>query len=348
MALGLSVKPKLLIVELWGLGDLVIATPFIQAAVEKYAVTLLAKPFAQEMRPRLWPGVKVLSFTAPWTAFRFGAKYSLWRWPWPGMLRVIRQLQAEQFACAVSGRWDPRDHFILQATGARKRLGFPRWKSGCCLTQPLARPTPLAHRCEYWRVIASALGMELPPRSKFFPTSRTLPPVILIHSGARLPLRVWPLQKFQAIARRLRQENYEVQIACDEDQADWWHHQGEQAQSPRTVGELFACLDRAGLFIGNDSGSGHLAASCGLPTLTLFGPQLHEWFTPLHPAAEWIEGKACPYKPCSDYCRYATPDCLWKVDVEEVWPQVQAFARRHLRASNSLVNDKTILGLLKT
>ncbi len=66
---GFSVKPKLLILELWGLGDLVIATPFIRAATEKFEVTLLAKPFAQEMRPRLWPAVKVVPFTAPWTAF---------------------------------------------------------------------------------------------------------------------------------------------------------------------------------------------------------------------------------------------------------------------------------------
>ena len=93
---------------------------------------------------------------------------------------------------------------------------------------------------------------------------------------------------------------------------------------------LLACLDQARIFIGNDSGPGHLAAGCGLPTLTLFGPQLHEWFAPLHPAAECIEGKACPYKPCSDYCRYDTPFCLWQISVEDVWRRVEAFAGRHL------------------
>jgi hypothetical protein len=67
-------------------------------------------------------------------------------------------------------------------------------------------------------------------------------------------------------------------------------------------------IDRAGAFIGNDSGPGHLAAFCGVPTFTLFGPQLPEWFAPLHPGSEWLEGKACPYKPCSDYCRYADAD----------------------------------------
>ena len=44
-------RPKLLIIELWGLGDLVIATPFIQAAAEKYELTLLAKSYARDLKP---------------------------------------------------------------------------------------------------------------------------------------------------------------------------------------------------------------------------------------------------------------------------------------------------------
>ena len=59
------VKPKLLVVELWGLGDLVIATPFLQAASQRYEVTLLAKPYAMDLQSRFWPGVRVVPFVAP-------------------------------------------------------------------------------------------------------------------------------------------------------------------------------------------------------------------------------------------------------------------------------------------
>ena len=34
-------RPKLLILELWGLGDLTFSTPVLRAAVEKYDVTLV-------------------------------------------------------------------------------------------------------------------------------------------------------------------------------------------------------------------------------------------------------------------------------------------------------------------
>lgn len=325
-------KPKLLILELWGLGDLVIATPFIQAAAEKFSVTLLAKPFAVEMRPRLWPAVEVVPFTAPWTAFRFVSKYSLWRWPWLEMLHLQRELQAKNFDYGISGRWDPRDHFLLKAVGARERIGFPRLKSERYLTQTLVRSDPAAHRSESWRIAGSALGLTLSARFEILKGSRTMPAVILIHTGARLPLRVWPLKNYQEIVRRLREKNYSVRIACDQDQFDWWRGQGEEVLCPRSVTELLASLDQGGIFIGNDSGPGHLAASCGLPTFTLFGPQLHEWFAPMHPASESFEGKACPYKPCSDYCRYPAPYCLWDVTPDEVWPRLEDFARRHLEA----------------
>ena len=324
-------KPRLLVLELWGLGDLVIATPFLRAAAEKYDVTLLAKPFATELRPRLWPNVEVVPFTAPWTAFAFGAKYNLLRWPWLEMHRLRRALRAKKFDYAVSARWDPRNHFLMKTVGARERLGFSRLKSQRYLTHDLARPDPLAHRYEYWRTAGAALGLTLPPRGEIFAAPRALPPVVFIHTGARLPLRVWPLENYSELITRLRQKNYTVQVACDADQLDWWRARGENALCPRSVTELMGQLDQAGVFLGNDSGPGHLASACGLPTFTLFGPQLHEWFAPLHPASEIFEGRACPYKPCSDYCRFADPFCLRGVSVADVWPRVEAFVQKHLK-----------------
>jgi ADP-heptose:LPS heptosyltransferase len=326
---GFRMKPKLLVLELWGLGDLAIATPFLQAAAQKYAVTLLAKPFAEELRLRFWPEIEVIPFAAPWTAFR--AKYQLWHWPWRDLLRLRRRLAAARFDYGVSARWDPRDHLALKLSGATERFGFSRLKSRRYLTRELPRPDPLAHRYEYWRVAGAALGLQLPARTELFLTPAGRPPVVLIHTGARLPLRVWPLERFQELAARLRQKKFIVHIACDPDQSAWWAAHGETAVCPRNVTELLAVLSAAGVFIGNDSGPGHLAAACDRPTFTLFGPQLHEWFAPLHPASEVVEGRACPYKPCSDYCRFAEAFCLRGVTLAEVWPGVEAFVIKHLR-----------------
>jgi ADP-heptose:LPS heptosyltransferase len=253
------------------------------------------------------------------------------------LLRLRRELVSRNFDFGVSARWDPRDHLTLKLSGARERIGFARLKSSRYLTRTLARPAPLAHRYESWRVVAAALGLELPPREKVdggLYSRQHRPPVLLVHSGARLPLRVWPLENFREIVARLRRMNIQVQIACDADQVDWWRSRGENAACPRSVTELFALLDQAGTFFGNDSGPGHIAAACGLPTFTVFGPQLPEWFAPLHPDSEVVEGKACPYKPCSDYCRFPEPFCLHGNTVAEVWPRLEAFAARHLSPSS--------------
>jgi heptosyltransferase-2 len=323
------VKPKLLIVELWGLGDLVIATPFLRKVAERFDVTLLAKPFALDLRFRLWPEVKVIPFTAPWTAFKH--KYQLWHWPLLEMLRLRRKLAAEHFEFGLSARWDPRDHLLLKLFGAQNRFGFPRLHSRLFLTRPLTRPEPQSHRYKSWCVIANALDIELLPRDQISQAAVPGRKTVLIHTGAGQPVRAWPLEHYRQLAARLRQQGVSTQIACDPDQHAWWLHAGEpKATAPHTVTELLALIDQAGVFIGNDSGPGHLAAFCGLPTFTLFGPQLPEWFAPLHPAAEWIEGKACPYKPCSDYCRFPTPHCLWRVGPDEVWQRVEKFVARNL------------------
>lgn len=325
-------KPRLLIIELWGLGDLVIGTTFLRAATEKYQVTVVAKPYAKELQAKFWPGVEVLPFVAPWTAFQ--KKYRLLQWPWREMYRLGRRIRADRFDVALSARWDPRDHFLLALSGANKRLGFPRVGSRVFLTDALVRSDLAAHRYENWRALGKAIGLDLPTREHipFQPAIGEPEHQILIHTGAAQRVRVWPLENFQKLAGHLREKQFRVQIACDPNQREWWLRSGESSVStPRTVEELLVLVSRSRAFIGNDSGPGHLAAFSGVPTFTIFGPQVPEWFAPLHPAAHWVDGKACPYKPCSDYCRFAEPICLTGWTEPEIWPHIEPFIAKVCR-----------------
>jgi ADP-heptose:LPS heptosyltransferase len=229
----------------------------------------------------------------------------------------------------VSARWDPRDHFLLRLVGAKRRVGYPRLGSRYLLNQHLHRPAPESHRYEYWRQLASQLGLTLPPAEQLNGAPPRPGGKILIHTGAGQPIRVWPLARFQKLTARLRAAGYTVLVACDPDQRDAWLAAGESAVvSPASVNGLLALIESASAFIGNDSGPGHLAACCGVPTFTIFGPQLPGWFAPLHHHGESIAGKACPYKPCSDYCRFAEPVCLTRLTEEEVWYRLAPFLQR--------------------
>ncbi|HTD68422.1 MAG TPA: glycosyltransferase family 9 protein [Candidatus Limnocylindria bacterium] len=321
-------KPKLLIVELWGLGDLAIATQFLRAATEKYEVTLLAKVYAVDLAQRFWPGVRVEPLNAPWTAFR--GKYRLWKWPFREFFRLRRVIQEQEFSICVSSRWDPRDHALMRFFGIPQRFGFPRLNSQMFLTQSLQRPDPGLHRYEQWRVLGHALGLNLPTRPPASESRREKEIDVVIHTGAARAFCIWPLEHFQQVLAKLRAQNYSVRVLCDQSQRDEWNQLGEQnVLTPSSVRELVPLVEDAGIFIGNDSGPGHLAALCGLPTFTLFGPHFPEGWAPLHPEAAWIPGRPCPYKPCEARCEIGVHRCLVDVSAEEAWRSIEPFVQRH-------------------
>jgi heptosyltransferase-2 len=243
------------------------------------------------------------------------------------MLR-LGSLRRDRFDIGLSARWDPRDHVILWAVGARKRIGYPRLNSQIFLNGPMRRPPPEEHRYEHWRTLAQALGFDIPARQHCFTIRKNRLGPALVHSGAGQPVRVWPLIKYRNLVIRLREQKIPVIVACDPDQSTWWTDAGEtKVLVPRSVSELIKLYDDSSAFIGNDSGPAHLAAACGLPTMTLFGPQLPEWFSPIGAGAHALRGKPCPYKPCSDYCRFPLPYCLANVSLDETWPSVVTFLR---------------------
>lgn len=287
--------------ELWGLGDLALALPFLREAANRASVTLLAQPHAAPLLRRFAPAVAHVPFTAPWTAFR--GKYRLPRWPWAELRTTLRALRAARFDRAVSARPDPRDHLLLRLAGAREARGFPRAGSGVLLNHALPPPAD-PHVRARWDALAASLGWTLPPAPATRPPGRR----VVIHPGAAQPVRAWPRERYAEIARRLEADGWSVTVLDDE--------------SPG----LDALLDQlagADRFIGNDSGPGHLAALLGVPTFTIFGPQLPQRFAPVHAHAAWIEGAPCRFKPCRDRCRFDRPHCLLDVTMDETWSRLQ-------------------------
>lgn len=293
--------PRLLVVELWGLGDVALAVPFLRTAARHAQVTLLAKSHAGALLRRFCPEVEVIPLTAPWTAHR--GKYRLAQWPWRELSSLVDTLRARRFAVAVSVRADPRDHLLMALTGAGLRAGFPRMGSSLLLTDRLARPAD-PHRTAAWSALARHLGFGTPPPVAAKPATRD----IVIHTGAAQPTREWPRERFEEIATRLRATGRTVTVLD---------------ASSGGLDELVATLGATGRFIGNDSGPGHVAALLGVPTFTIMGPYPGNQFHPQHPHAAWVEGAPCVFKPCHDFCRFPQPNCILGVSVNEVWTRLQ-------------------------
>ena len=330
-------RPHLLVVELWGLGDLTFAIPFLRAALRCFEVTLLAKAHARALLEPTFPELRFIPFDAPWTAFR--GKYRLWQWPHALLLRLVARLRRERFDAAVSVRADPRDHALLWLAGARRRLGFPSRGSAALLTDLVGRSPRKQHRTEDWRQLGRALGLagidgeQLPfldhgrYRSalgdRLFP-ARPLP-VLCLHTGSRIPVRRWPPASYAALIGKLRRRfRFHLLLITDPDGSGSELTPLADTIAPAlTLGELVDVLGRADLVLCNDSGPMHIAAACGRPVIAFFGPADPDWFRPWGESHHVVIRDICPLRPCSDYCRFPEPYCLTRMSADEVYPEIE-------------------------
>lgn len=114
--------------------------------------------------------------------------------------------------------------------------------------------------------------------SRWFPTATA--GTAVLNPGAGWPSKLWPVERFAAVARGLRDRHGIGSVVVwggpDEsaaaerivDEAD-----GAATKAPPTsLSELAETANRARLFISSDTGPLHIAAAVGTPCVGLFGP----------------------------------------------------------------------------
>lgn len=325
---------KTLVVELWALGDSVIMTSILQMLeTAGREVCILCKPATAELLRPSYPAARFITWTAPWTAFR--GKYRLWRWRWREITGVIGELRSIRFDEAVSVRTDPRDHMLMRMVGATTRCGFPTRMSGMFLNAPV-QSVPRRHRVEDWHVlgerllganvdrVSPMLRAEAYQSSPTPETPNSNEPVLVLHCGAGHPIRRWSISNFETVIRKLR-TRYRFQLWLIPDGDGFGSQLAELADavfSRLSWAELVRLLARADLFLGNDSGPGHLAAAVGTPTVSVFGPQDPSVFTPFGTHSLGVARDVCQYRPCFDSCRFDEPICLTRLECDAVLEEI--------------------------
>jgi len=166
--------------------------------------------------------------------------------------------------------------------------------------------------------LAAILGLHPPP----MPVVWTLPQdhhraaallpanraVIALAPGANWPSKIWPAERFAAMFHLLADGPLPGATAAvfgGPAEADRAIAEPLLRTLPNaidltarlSVPEAAACLSRAALFVGNDSGLMHLAAAAGAPTLGLFGPTDP---TEYAPSGRWAAATAAPSANIAD------------------------------------------------
>jgi len=143
---------------------------------------------------------------------------------------------------------------------------------------------------DHFRVLAPLIGAAQPPwcRVHLEPAAeadaaerlRALPGHrwLALAPGANWPGKRWPVEHYRTLIRLARHDfDGAIVIGGPADAAACAALDGAGLPLLSTAGHTrlpvaAALLARAALFVGNDSGPGHVAAAVGVPTLTLFGP----------------------------------------------------------------------------
>lgn len=157
--------------------------------------------------------------------------------------------------------------------------------------------------------------------------------IVAIHPGARKKMRQWKPDRFAQIAKRLH-EQYGASIillggAGEEPLLEKIENNMGFAAALKSCNlsliDMAAIFSECRLFIGNDSGPGHIAAAVGCPTLSLFGPNYPIICRPYIASGEVIfknlDCCGCPQE--EHLCVRPGNTCMDMIDVDEVWLKVQ-------------------------
>lgn len=151
--------------------------------------------------------------------------------------------------------------------------------------------------------------------------------VVIFHLGGTWERRIWPLSNFARIGQKLIEE-YQAKIILigdnrDQDKINKFLEiiPGAIRADGLRVTQSAALLERADLFLGNDSGPMHLARSVGTPIVALFGPEL-PWRNGIENAGITIRN-SFPCQPCGQTKCDQKPNCIESITVEQVWAGIE-------------------------
>ncbi len=295
------VEPRLLVVKLADMGDLLTATPALRALRESFPTARLEALITPHTLPLLTrsPLVdEVITFPK--------ARYdSLLLTFYPpsllGLFRLWRELRRRRYDKVIilhhlTTLWGTAKYAALALSiGAKERVGLDNGR-GFFLTR---RAKDLGfggrHEVEYWLEVVGLLGAGTEDKRMQAPFSEEDEreveellqgskgsPLVALHpgSGGYSPARRWPPERFAQVADGLIEE-YGVEVALvggpeegrlTRQVASLMSHPSLDLGGRTSLPLLAALLRRCHLFVGNDSGVMHLAAAVGTPVVAIFGP----------------------------------------------------------------------------
>jgi ADP-heptose:LPS heptosyltransferase len=166
--------------------------------------------------------------------------------------------------------------------------------------------------------------------------------LVNINTGELAPHRRWPVEHFRVVVEALlsRQRVRCILIGGPGDRAAVDQFQASLSQPQRVVNlagrislrELLALMQLSDLYLGNDSGPLHFAASVGLPILALFGPESPEVYGPPVTPRNTVLHRGEPCGPCLNVYTDKQSHCGDNICLRRIRPEdvIEVLETRYL------------------
>jgi lipopolysaccharide heptosyltransferase II len=150
-------------------------------------------------------------------------------------------------------------------------------------------------------------------------------PLAVLAPGAAHATKRWPIDRWQALAARLRADGFVLAVVGGEADRALSHALGPDAAIATgdfSLQETGALLGRARVLVSGDTGVMHMATAVGTPVVALFGPTVEQFgFFPFA-ARSLVLQRPLDCRPCSKlggpYCPMGHHRCLEDIAPEEV------------------------------
>ncbi len=270
---------RILFITLSNIGDVVLTTPVLERLHERYPEAVI--DILTDARAR-----EVLEHCPYRGAILLKEKRACWR----GLLRLVHTLRRARYEVIVDLRTDGLAYLL------RAKRRFTKWR---------ARPLG-AHAVEDHMGVIAALGGAIPPTQVWLNDALRDAAATLLAAlpgrrwlalgpGANWPPKTWAAERFRELVALAKPSFDAVILLGGPNDRERAALIAEDCALPclnlcgaTNLLQAAAVLARARVFVGNDSGLGHLASAVGTATLTVFGPGRPLRYHPWGPQSAWI------------------------------------------------------------
>ncbi len=348
---------KILVMRYRFIGDTVLTVPFLRNLREAYPaahIDLMIEPFSG----RVIEGCPYVDRVIPFefkTIHTYSAATD--RGKLSGYLHYWKIIRENRYDAAFVLKRSLSSALLVRAAGVPRRIGFDTEGRGLLLTD---RVTYRHDQHEVENFLDCLRILDVPIRSaslELWPALENEKEInslfakagwkaddlkIIIHAAASLPAKQWPLDRFAAVMKVLRND-YNARFVYTGAKGDGVLYREIEKHGPFHGLDLCGVTDlrqnisvyrAADLFFGVDSGPMHMAAAAGVPVIALFGPTDERKWAP------WgkdhiIISKRLSCHPCKPH-KCENNECMKRITVEDA---LEALKRKIGSRASKVLHD---------